>query len=136
MTLGEYIKQYREEHGLSQREFAAQAELTCGYISMLENNKNPRTKLPISPTVRVYEKVSDATGVPLGELLQAVDDRITVNTKDSHPINYPRKHTRSMRTVSKKELMHALWGDQHMTDSDLEDVKRYAAFLAEKRNGK
>lgn len=38
------------------------------------------------------------------------------------------------RTVSDKEIMFALWGDTTDVDeSDLEDVKRYAAFIRERK---
>ena len=51
MTLGEYIKRYRKEHDLSQRQFAAQCGLSNGYISMLERGENPKTHKPIKPTL-------------------------------------------------------------------------------------
>lgn len=38
------------------------------------------------------------------------------------------------RTISDKEIMFALWGDTTDVDeSDLEDVKRYAAFIRERK---
>ena len=36
MKIGEYIRQYREENKLSQREFAKMCGLSNAYISMLE----------------------------------------------------------------------------------------------------
>lgn len=36
MTLGEFIRKYRSEHDLSQRQFALKCGLSNGYISMLE----------------------------------------------------------------------------------------------------
>jgi transcriptional regulator with XRE-family HTH domain len=41
MTLGEYIKKYRSEHGLSQRQFANLCGVSNGYASMLEKGMNP-----------------------------------------------------------------------------------------------
>lgn len=87
MTLGEYIKRYRAEHGASQRAFAATSGLTNGYISMLENNRNPRSGEPIAPTVETYKKVAAATGITFDELLALVDDSITVNAReDERPV--------------------------------------------------
>ena len=41
------------------------------------------------------------------------------------------------RTISDKELMFALWGDsQNVDESDLEDVRRYAAFVEERKKKK
>lgn len=43
MTLSDFVKEYRKEHDLSQRQFAAICGLSNGYISMLEKNMNPKT---------------------------------------------------------------------------------------------
>ena len=80
MTLGDYIKAYREEHGLGQRAFAAASGLTNGYISMLERNSHPKTGEPIAPTIETYKKVAAATGISFDELIALVDDRIMVNS--------------------------------------------------------
>lgn len=86
MTLGEYIKGFRIEHGMGQRSFAAVSGLTNGYISMLERNKHPRTGEPIAPTVETYKKVAAATGVTFDELLSLVDDSIVVNAREGEAI--------------------------------------------------
>ena len=81
MHLGEIIKKYRAEHNLSQAEFAKISKISKGYISMLENNKNPSTGEPLAPTYTIFEKVSKATGYEIDALLRAMDDRqmIAVN---------------------------------------------------------
>lgn len=40
MELGEIIKQYRVEHGLSQRQFSKMCGVSNTYISFLENGRN------------------------------------------------------------------------------------------------
>ena len=41
------------------------------------------------------------------------------------------------RSMSDDELMFALWGDcQDVDEADLEDVRRYAAFVRERKKGK
>ena len=41
------------------------------------------------------------------------------------------------RSVSDDELMFALWGDcEDIDEDDLEDVRRYAAFVRERKKGK
>lgn len=84
MKLGEFIKQYRDEHGMSQREFAASSGLTNGYISMLENDKNPKTGAGIKPTLSTYKAVSNATGVSVSSLMSLVDDDVSLE----EPIRY------------------------------------------------
>ena len=51
MTLKDLIAEYRNEHGLSQRQFATACGLSNGYISMLEKGLNPNTKLPVTPSL-------------------------------------------------------------------------------------
>ncbi len=43
MTLKDFLIQYRTEHDLSQRQFAAICGLSNSYISMLERERNPTT---------------------------------------------------------------------------------------------
>ena len=42
MTIGDFVKIYREENDMSMEEFAKLCGVSKGYISMLENNTNPR----------------------------------------------------------------------------------------------
>ena len=74
MTLSDFVKEYRKEHDLSQRQFAAICGLSNGYISMLERNLNPKTGLPLTPSLLALKKISTAMGMSLGDLLTAVDD--------------------------------------------------------------
>ena len=74
MTLGDFIKLHRENKGISQRQFAALCGVSNGYISMLEDGKNPKTKEPIVPNVFTLKKISTAMGITLHELLCSVDD--------------------------------------------------------------
>ena len=74
MELRELIKAYREEHGLSQRQFAAISGLSNGYISMVERGMNPKTKQPVTPTLPALKKLSDAMGLTLSDMLAQIDD--------------------------------------------------------------
>lgn len=74
MTLGAYIKSYRERNSLSQRQFAGKSGVSNAYISMLEKNENPRTGLPLSPTMPVLKKLASAMGLTVNDLLAHVDD--------------------------------------------------------------
>lgn len=75
MTLGEYIKEYREEHGISQRRFVEMCNgaLSTGYISMLEKNYNPATGKPLAPSIEMHKAVADATGVSLDYLMRKLN---------------------------------------------------------------
>ena len=63
MTLGELIREYREQHSMSMEEFARLSGLSKGYISMLEKNKNPRNGKPIIPSIATYDGVATAMHV-------------------------------------------------------------------------
>ncbi len=56
MTLGDLVREYREKYNISMDEFSKMCELSKGYISMLENNINPRNNKPIAPTLPTIKK--------------------------------------------------------------------------------
>lgn len=74
MTLGEFIKAYREKNELSQRQFADKSGVSNGYISMLEKNENPKTGQPLSPSMPVLKKIASAMGMTVNDLCSFVDD--------------------------------------------------------------
>ena len=75
MTIGEIVKLYREEQGLSQRQFAERCgDITNGYISMLEQGKNPSTGKPIVPSIEKVASLARAMGLTLHQLVDMADD--------------------------------------------------------------
>ncbi len=74
MTLGQLIKEYREKNNLSQRQFANISNVSNGYISMLEEGKNPKTKGPIVPSIITMKKLSVAMNMTIDELFCSIDD--------------------------------------------------------------
>jgi len=62
--LGRVIQKLREEQGMSQRDLAARAKVTQGYIAQLE------TGLKKNPSLPVLRRLAKALGVPLAELVQ------------------------------------------------------------------
>ena len=48
MTLGEWIKNYRDKHSLSMQEMADMCGFSKAYIGQLEKGINPSTGKPIS----------------------------------------------------------------------------------------
>lgn len=69
MTLGDMIKSYRTEHDMSMDDFARASGLSKAYISMLENNKNPKTNRPIIPSIETYKKAAKGLKMNAGDLL-------------------------------------------------------------------
>ena len=74
MTLKDLIIEYRNDHGLSQRQLATACGLSNGYISMLEKEMNPNTKLPVTPTLPKLKQLASGMGMSLTDLLVKVDD--------------------------------------------------------------
>jgi len=74
MTLGMIIKEYRERNRLSQRQFALMCDVSNGYISMLEEGRNPKTNEPIVPSLATMKKLAKAMGMSLNDLMSKADD--------------------------------------------------------------
>lgn len=74
MTLKELITGYREEHNMSQRQFATACGLSNGYISMIEREVNPNTGEKIVPTLVALQKLATGMHITLADLLIRVDD--------------------------------------------------------------
>lgn len=81
MFLGDLIKKYRDEHGISQRDFAKKSGLSYTYISALEKNKDYRTGKPISPTLETVKCVARGLNISIDEILKILDDNqeFTIN---------------------------------------------------------
>ena len=76
MELRAIIKQYRDEHNLSQREFADKcSDITHGYISMIENNLNKSTGKPPRPSMEKLTSIAHGMGMELDELLEKMNGK-------------------------------------------------------------
>lgn len=85
MTLGSIVKQYREEHNMSMDEFSKRCTLSKGYISMIENNINPRNNKPIAPTLPSINKLAKGMGIELDSLLKLIDGEQLVSLPPAQP---------------------------------------------------
>lgn len=74
MKLGDLIREYRDSHDLSQRQFASRCDLSNGYISILERGINPSTGKPVTPTIPQLKKLADGMRMTLSELFEKADD--------------------------------------------------------------
>ena len=97
MTISELLKAYRKEHHLSQRAFAQKCGVSNGYISMLENEKNPCTGKEISLTIEKLKALADGMCVSLSYLLDVLDDMpVDISGEDLY---------RSVPEENRKELL-------------------------------
>lgn len=81
MKLSQIIEQFRKDHDLSQRQFAARCGLSNGYIAMIEREANPATGRPIIPTLPALEKIAAGLRISLDDLLGMMDD-VPVSLRD------------------------------------------------------
>ena len=91
MLLGDLIRDYRDSHGLSQRQFASQCNLSNGYISILEKGLNPSTGKPVTPTLPQLKKLADGMGMTLTELFEKADDMPVDLPANVLPLHQMRK---------------------------------------------
>lgn len=125
MTLGDFIKQKRNELNVTMDEVAKKTGLSKGYISMLENNKNPRTGRPIVPSFESMKLVANAFNININELIKILDDsqpvELGINKTDSSKIQYDQ-------LFDKYKSLNNL-GKQKANDyiNDLADNPKYTA---------
>ena len=73
MTLGDLVKKYRTDNNISMEEFSKKCNLSKGYISMLENNINPRNNKPIAPTLPTIQKIALGMNTDIDTILKILD---------------------------------------------------------------
>ena len=76
MHIGEVIKEYRINHKMSLQAFGNRCGLTRGYIAMLEKGTNSKTGRAVIPSVETFMRVSMAIEVPLGKLVDVLDEGV------------------------------------------------------------
>ena len=74
MTIGEIVSKYCKEHSITFQQFAVKCSLSKGYVSMLINEKNPKTGKPLKPTIETYQNIADGMHMTLDELFEVMDD--------------------------------------------------------------
>ena len=85
MYLGEIIYDYRMKHKLTLKQFSERSELSIAYLSQLENNRNPKTGRPTTPSPQTFLKAANAMNMDVDELFREVDQNqpVCVNSSSS-----------------------------------------------------
>ena len=136
MKIGEIIDNYLKENGMSQRQFAKNCGMSNGYISMLIKGKNSCTDKPMIPSLSALLAISKALGITLDQLLAKTDD-IQVDISGIRNVGSFDHPADSRFSKEDSDLAFALWGDSSdIDDKDIEEVKRFAAFIKEKKQDK
>lgn len=107
MTLGEFISKYRSEHNMSIRAFGRLTSLSPTYINNIEKGTNNDGN-SLSPTISTYQRIADGLGIPLLELLAAINDSVTINSEytleEQWVVNMYRRADEDDRTIVKAAL--------------------------------
>ena len=88
MTLGEIVNEYRRNNNLTMDEFAKLSNLSKGYISMLEKNKNPNNGKPIAPGLDTFRQIAKAINMDADLLFTMVDKDQPVSLLTDVPPKY------------------------------------------------
>ncbi len=83
MSLSEFLKKYRSDHGLSMDDFARLCGLSKPYISMLEKNRNSKSGKAITPSIRTYGKIAHAVGLSVDSLMRMLNGNEMVSLTDT-----------------------------------------------------
>lgn len=90
MTLGDLVLKYREDHQLSQRQFAMKCGISNGYISMIEKNVNPATGKPPIPSLQKVKEIASAMNMTLDEVMRITDGDTLVSMEYDSQYGVPK----------------------------------------------
>ena len=103
MKIGEWLKTYRDQHGLSMQALADLCGFSKAYINVLEKGVNPKTGKSMSPTMQTFQKIARATKTDVDTLLKILDgdQPITLNSPDDLPALNARDEREITRMMDK-----------------------------------
>lgn len=106
LTLGDIIKKYRDEHGLSMDSFSEKSGISKAYISLLEKNKHPKTGKAIAPSVQCIKQAASGMDMDFNDLFCMIDGDVSLEELDS--INFSNigkvlKELRMKAGISQKQ---------------------------------
>lgn len=124
MDLGEWIKKYRNEHGLSMQAFADKCGFSKAYIGQLEKGINPSTGKPISPTLQTFEKIANGTNMSVDNLMMELDENQPVSLPGKKQAYYldPEVADIANELKDRPDLRVLLDASRDLTSSDMFDL--------------
>ena len=91
---------------------------------------------PINPETASEKNIISFIAANIENATPLSDGVWVIKENDEHCSQGTFSSKPNTRSMTNDELMFALWGDNAdgITDADLEDVRRYAAFVKERKN--
>ncbi len=83
MKLSKIVKDYREAHGLTQEAMGQLCDVTKAYISMIENERNSKTKKKIIPTIETLSKLANGMNMDVDKLVRMMDEDAVISLRPS-----------------------------------------------------
>lgn len=114
-TLASFVKSKREERDMSVRGLAEKAKISHTEIKRIEDGARKQ------PSPKILKAIAAAMNVPYNDIMVAAG---YLNVAESNDL--PIMMTASQSNISELEI-------DDLTESELEDVKRYIAFIKSKR---
>lgn len=118
MKLSAIVIDYRQKTQISQREFARRCGLSNSYISFIENEYNPRTKKPITPTLEQYQKIATGMGLTVHQLFEQLDEDSPVDLVVFNVDPSNRKPLFVPDTDMFRKIMENMSADDYVTVMD------------------
>ena len=115
MKLSEIVRRYREEHGLSIRQFAKQCDISHSAIANIENETNSYGE-PYIPQFGTINKVAFGMGIPARELLSMMDG-VKIDESPTDDLRDELKDNPELRTL--------LSASSKLSKEDLQFVIRF-----------
>lgn len=84
MELGELIRNYCDEHGMSNREFARRSGITASTLTYYFNGKNGSK---VSPNSETLNKIAKTMGLLPEELVACLNDEELITVNDNYPLS-------------------------------------------------
>lgn len=133
MYIGEFIKNYREQHNLSMQDFANITGLSKAYIGMLEKIYNPKTNQPISPSIDKLNQIALGVGLSLDVLLKQLDANQPVTVSSKETPTFTKKDERDIQKrlqnildeLDDKAALNFYNGDEAM-DEETKELMRFS----------
>lgn len=141
-SIGEMIKKYRQEHGMSMDEFASRCGLSKAYISLIERGKNTRSDKPIVPSIDTVKAIADVLGVDLNVLLRSMGYDAPMKTVITIEPGYGGNGYYSKADVAAlaDELLHnedlrvLFSASRDLTEEQMRDAYKYIKYLKAQNN--
>lgn len=141
-SIGEMIKKYRQEHGMSMDEFASRCGLSKAYISLIERGKNTRSDKPIVPSIDTVKAIADVLGVDLNVLLRSMGYDAPMNTVitiepgygDNGYYSEPDAAALADELLHNEDLRVLFSASRDLTEEQMRDAYKYIKYLKAQNN--